>query len=147
MALAVRRTSAKEVMKFVDVVWDSTDGEYDETLQKLVLDPVLGQLIREFRDVCTSDCQRVYTDPIELSEREIENYWQRFTISPSEPDSTHKDRGILTIEQDKKPCNVGFKLDQEHRCPLLELEEQKQRTLEPVLITIEGVLKHRSPLV
>jgi hypothetical protein len=147
MALAVRRTSAKEVMKFVDVVWDSTDGEYDETLQQLVLDPVLGQLIREFRDVCTSDCQRVYTDPIELSEREIENYWQRFTVSPSEPDSTHKDRGILTIEQDKKPCNVGFKLDQEHRCPLLELEEQKQRTLEPVLITIEGVLKHRSPLV
>jgi hypothetical protein len=82
IALAIRRTSAKEVMEFVDVVWDSTDGEYSEDLQQLVLDPILGQLIREFRDVCTSDCRRVSTDPIELSERDIEEYWQRFTVSP-----------------------------------------------------------------
>jgi hypothetical protein len=146
IALAIRRTSAKEVMEFVDVVWDSTDGEYSEDLQQLVLDPILGQLIREFRDVCTSDCQRVSTDPIELSERDIEEYWQRFTVSPYGAGSTERDRGVLIIEQDKKPCNVGFKLDHEHRCPLLELDDQKHPPLEPVLITIEGVLKHRSPI-
>jgi hypothetical protein len=146
MALAVRRTSAKKVMKFVGVVWDSTDGEYNETLQQLVLKPVLGQLVREFRDVCTSDCRRVCTDPIELSERDIENYWQRFTVTPSEAGASNSDRGILVIEQDEKPCNVGFKLDHEHRCPLLELDDQQQRPLESVLVTIEGVLKHRSPI-
>lgn len=146
MALAVRRTSAKKVMEFVDVVWESTDGKYNEGVQQLVLEPVLDQLIREFRDACTSDCQRVHTDPVELSEAEIKNYWRRFTVSSTDAESTDQDGRILVVELDKKPCNVGFNVDHTHRCPLMALEDEKQRSLKSVLVTIEGVLKHRASL-
>jgi hypothetical protein len=145
ISLAVRRSSAADVVKFVNVVWESTDGEYTNDIQQLVLDPVLDCMIREYRDVCTSDCQCVYTKPIELNEHEIETYWQRFTVSPLKADENDKDRGILTIELFDKPCNVGFRHDDAHRCPLMALDDKKQRTLDEVLISIEGVLKYRTP--
>jgi hypothetical protein len=87
----------------------------------------------------------VYTKAIELTEKEIKNYWNRFTISPSAGDKGNSDSGVLTIEQFKEPCNVGFKLDGDTRCPLIALEDQQQRELDNLLVTIEGVLKHRAP--
>jgi hypothetical protein len=145
ISLAVRRTSAHEVSDFINSVWESTDGEYNEGVQKLLLDPVMDQMIREFRDVCTSDCQRVYTDPIELTENQIKSYWRRFTISPAEVGKNKRDSRILTLETGDKPCNVGFKCDRDVRCPLLALEDQQQRELDSLLVTVEGILKYRSP--
>jgi hypothetical protein len=111
----------------------------------MVMTAILDQLVREFFDVCTSDCQRINTDPMELTDQEIAYYWRRFTISRNGED-LKRERLSVIFENYKKPCNVGFTMDREHGCPLLSLHGKKQIRLDEVLVPIEKVLKFRAPV-
>jgi hypothetical protein len=146
ISLQVRKSSASAVIKFVNQVWRSTAGsQYTDDDRQMVMTAILDQLIREFLDACTSDCQRISTDPIELTDQEIANYWKRFTISPRGED-LEQERLFVIFESHKKPCNVGFTMDREHGCPLLSLNRKKHVRLDEVLLPIEKVLKFRAPI-
>lgn len=113
-------------------VWESVEGrEYPEELRKLILQPVLSTLNDEVRDVCISDCSRVHTDRITLTEDEVETYWRRLSLLQSNPKQSDE---ILTIESYETPCKVGFRLDKEHSCPLCHNDEPETNIAETLRV-------------
>ncbi|MHC4425307.1 MAG: restriction endonuclease [Planctomycetota bacterium] len=101
-------------------LWDSVDGqEYPQKVRERILEPVLRTLKLELRDICTSDCSRVVTDPELLQASEIEAYWDRLSL---DTDEEKEDKSILTIESLKEPCKIGFTVNERIGCPLCNVD-------------------------
>lgn len=93
-----------------------------EEISDVFLQPILNRLAGELQDVCSHECDRVYTtDPSALVEPDdpIETYWQAL-----DPAGASEDAGLrrtLRIEKHDEICKVGFALDRDHPCPLFEM--------------------------
>lgn len=120
IVVACHSIGEAKVSSILSDVWDGIEGrEYPEKVREFILDPVLGTLQTELKDVCASDCSRVITDPELLQKNEIEAYWDRLGL---DIDGQKKDKGILTGELFKEPCKVGFPLNEKVGCPLCHIE-------------------------
>jgi hypothetical protein len=95
----------------------------------------------EIRDVCTSDCCRVFTQRTVLSESEVRQYWDRLRVKDTITEKQEPER-ILTLEKHDAKCNVGFRLNAEISCPLCD-EDEPQKNISEVLHVIETVAKVR----
>src|SRR5688500_19048092 len=104
----------------------------------MILSPIRQRLRLELRDVCTSDCRRVTTDPLVLNEDAITHYWKRLR-EPLEDEEAPKGLPILVMEHHFTPCKVGFALDQDTGCPLLVDEEEATISWEDLLRSLKQV--------
>jgi hypothetical protein len=124
-------------------IWDDVQGrDYPEEVIEFILEPILDQLGTELRDICTSDCRRVTTDPIQLTEAEIENYWRRLHLPKSEEEEQVAKK-VLAIESYKEPCAAGFKVSKDVSCPILSLESP-HRNLEETLSIFKKIMRFRN---
>jgi len=119
---ALDRFQAEEVAALI--IKSLTRGDEElmpEEAQDMLLTPVVGQLLSEIQDVCSSDCKRVYVDRHTLlkGDDEVDDYWLRL-----EPEGIKdsENRRILRIEKFDEPCLVGFSVDKDHGCPLFTSE-------------------------
>lgn len=130
--VCAQRIGVDSAAALLTKVWESVEGrEYPEELRKLILQPVLSTLNDEVRDVCTSDCSRVHTDRITLTEDEVKTYWRRLSLLPDNP---KQDDRILAIESYQTPCKVGFHLDKEQSCPLCQNDEPETQIAETLRV-------------
>jgi len=118
--VAIQRVESSSVSSILSSVWEAVeDREYPEKVREFILEPVLGTLLTELKDVCTRDCRRVMTDPELLQDSEIKRYWDRLK---NKKDAKTQREGILTIESYKEPCVVGFAVGKDASCPLCNTE-------------------------
>jgi hypothetical protein len=117
------------------------DDTFNDELKQFILGPVLWRICTELEDVCLDDCQRISSEPILLSKKEIDNYWYRLVVFTSEKEETKKpeDDRRLIIESKKHPCTLKLTNDLQESCPLffgledLSLKE-KLRLLKEIMI-------------
>lgn len=141
LIVSLQRMDKATVLSLLTDVWNDVDGrEYPEKVVELILEPVLGTLQTELKDICSSDCVRVSTDSELLHESEIESYWSR--LHPTVEDG-HGEKRILTIEANDKPCKVGFRLDQDNGCPLCHIEDP-YAALNDFIDVVDKVVRFRS---
>ena len=100
-------------------------GEADdlpEEIQKILLLPILNQLLSEMQDICSHDCIRVSTlDRRALTDEkdEVRTYWLRLEPSGRAEEA---DTRFLRLEKIDAPCAVGFAVGKDHGCPLFAFE-------------------------
>jgi hypothetical protein len=117
--------------------------EMPEYVQDVLLMPIVGQLLSEMQDVCSSDCARVSSsrrDTFTKDKDEIDEYWLRF--EPEGVEEETADRHFLLIEGYNEPCIVGFPVDKNNGCPLFRLKPSVQN-LGEVLAVIKRVAYFR----
>jgi hypothetical protein len=114
--VSCHKIGTAKTSKILSNLWDPIEkADYPEEVRKLILRPVLRLLLDQVRDVCTSDCERIMSDRVVLSEADVERYWKQLTITNAE---ISKNKGILLIENREAPCKVGFPLGLTRNCPL-----------------------------
>lgn len=104
-------------LEMLQALWgQSGRPEWSQERQDVILDVITEEVISgHFLDACAADCGRV-----DLGDygRKSATYWDRFrenrTIQLGERDDRR-----LVFERFKEPCKVGFPLDCERHCPLL----------------------------
>jgi hypothetical protein len=139
--VATKRVGVDSVTSLLSDVWNDIDGvDYPDELRETILEPVLGVLQSELRDVCTNDCSRVMTEPELLQKKEIEMYWERLRVSDG---ACRKEKHFLTMESYKEPCKVGFDVGKEAGCPLLQIEKP-QTSIEAFMSVVGRVLEFRT---
>ncbi|MCX5959857.1 MAG: restriction endonuclease [Cyanobacteria bacterium] len=139
--VATKRVGVDSVTSLLSDVWNDDDGvDYPDELRETILEPVLGVLQRELRDVCADDCSRVMTESELLQKKEIEIYWERLRVSDG---VSRKEKHFLTIESYKEPCKVGFDVGKETGCPLLQIEKP-QTSIEAFMSVVGRVLEFRT---
>lgn len=136
-----QRLGYDAINNLLNSVWDQ-DSKHRYTFERRqeILGAILRTLNKEIRDVCTSDCSRVLTDPVLLTEAEINTYWDRLNEA-SKPEISEK--YILTIIDYKKPCKVGFRLGAKKSCPL-EDNSKPERDIAGTLKVIKKVSQFRA---
>jgi hypothetical protein len=138
--ISVDRLGKEAVANLLSNVWHELDeSKFPSEVQKVILEPVLTTLQAQLKDVCTSDCRRIMTQPEVLNEQEVEVYWDRLKIS--EPVS-NESRRILTIEKTTEPCKVGFNLNEKVGCPLCN-PESPHENIEEFIDTIDKLMRFR----
>jgi hypothetical protein len=141
IVVATQRVEPSSVSSILSNVWEGVEGrEYPEKVREFILEPVLGTLLTELKDVCTSDCRRVMTDPELLQDGEIKTYWNRLKIGK---DAKKEREGILTIESFKDPCVVGFAVGKDVGCPLCHTDKPYSDIGEFIKV-INQVIRFRS---
>ena len=124
--VATKRFGVGSISNLLTMAWAGEGGkEFPEQIRKIILRPVIGVLNQELADVCSSNCRRMLTDPFELTEREVEEYWNRLTLKDIEEvdgEIVH----ALTITNTKEPCVVGFPVNKDTECPLYDTEEPEE---------------------
>jgi len=119
--IATQRLGNEAVASLLANVWDDVEGwSYPDKVREFILEPVFDTLQAELRDVCSSKCRRVSTEPVLLQDIEIEGYWRRLSLR-SESEAEVEPKRILTIEAKFEPCQVG--LSMEGGCPLCNVEK------------------------
>ncbi len=119
--------------------WNFDDRALPQEIKELILGPVIDTLVTEIRDVCTSDCSRVMTSPLELSERDIELYWFRLSTNGSNENKKEK---VLSMESLKTPCKVGFCVSEEVGCPV-NGDKYRKRDTSKLLFDIKKIVDFR----
>jgi hypothetical protein len=138
---AIYRSSASVVTRLFENVWDDSGPmKLPKSAREVVLEPVLNQLSSEIRDVCVDDCVRISTDPIELTERERDRYWQRLRLPSADEKS---ERLMIVIERDNEICKVGFEVDADRRCPIVSFKDT-EKNVGAILQTIEQIVRQRT---
>jgi len=127
------------VVKAVEDLWQEFDGRV--RLREAILYPVLANLMDEIRDVCMDDCTRVVGERV-LRDEEVEKYWNRL-VEP-DPDEKDESKRILIIEDPKKPCKVGFVVNDEIRCPVLHVDHP-EKSLSTTLRVLKEIIRKRKP--
>ena len=93
-----------------------------ETAQDMLLAPVVGQLLSEIREVCSSDCKRVMSldrSTLRKGNDEVDDYWLRLESDSLKESEDHR---TVRIEKLNEPCLVGFSVGKDHLCPLFTSE-------------------------
>lgn len=139
--VSTQRLGVETTSKLLSEVWNDVEGrEYPEPVIKMILEPVVGLLQRELRDVCTTDCTRISTSKVELSDEEVGTYWDKLTITDEIID---KDNQILVIEATDKPCKVGINVDKDSGCPLCNIENPHD-DISSFLQVVDTIVRIRS---
>lgn len=112
-------------------------------LRAHALRPVLAALTTELRDVCTDDCRRILTDPMRLSEGEIDGYWRR--LRPVTTPEKKRERLYILVERENERCNVGFKVNKRAGCPLVRIkyDDETPLDIDETLATLSAVVSKR----
>lgn len=119
--IAIYRSGHEIVTRLLTGIWDTVEGrEYPDEVRQFALQPILQNVFDDVRDVCVSDCRRVSTDRISLSENQVKTYLSRLSVATRTEGK--KDDRILTIESFKEPCKLGLPLDKDTHCPLCALQ-------------------------
>ncbi len=138
--VAIERINLDTVSSTLTNVWNSIEGrEYPEKVKEFILEPILGTLQTELKDVCSNNCRRIMTDPELLQEAEIERYWDRLKSSEL---VKMDDKKILTIESFKEPCKVGFIVNEKEGCPLCHMEKPHSN-IDNFIKVVDKVVKYR----
>lgn len=141
IVVATQRVEPSSVSSILSNVWDGVEGrEYPEKVREFILEPVLGTLQAELKDVCARDCRRVMTDPELLHDVEINTYWDRLKIGK---DAKKERKEILTIESFEEPCVVGFAVGKDVGCPLCHTDKPHSDISEFISV-IDQVIRFRS---
>lgn len=113
----------------------------DHVVETLLM-PILDRLGGEMQDLCSSDCDRFFSEPRTLLRDgdPLENYWRRLEQDglPVDDQPTHYAR----LECTTKPCKVGFSLSGERTCSLYQVEPALDNVAE-FLAIIERVSEFR----
>lgn len=117
------------------------DRKWPDEIREMILSPVLGALVHDVRDVCTSDCPRISTSLVSLSEAEVETYLRRLVIT-DDPDDLGEPVRILTIEKNDEPCKVGFCVNKDAGCPINNNDNPEKRIPE-TLVEVERIINYR----
>lgn len=149
--VALDRLNAKVTSKIIENCWNYVDySDFPKGVKKFIINPILRQLRDELFDICASDCQRVYIDPVTLDKKTIKNYWLRLTLSEEQNKNNRDSEKILIIESFNSPCKIGFKLDKKQHCPIrkseldkLDNDEEKEINIFNILRIFEKIVKNR----
>ena len=142
--IATQRIGHGSVSSLLSSVWDDVAGrEYPPKIRQIILEPVLSTLQGELRDVCTSDCRRITTEPGLLQDGEIKTYWDRLRMKGNTEAKKESER-ILTIESNKEPCKVGLPVNEHAGCPLCRIESPHSDITEFMRI-VNQVVRARRP--
>lgn len=99
------------------------DGKvFPEDVLDVLWRPILDLLLSELQDVCSSDCDRFYSNnrrTLLVGRDPVETYWQRFNKCGAAASSR---RNWVGLENTAAPCKVGFKIADGGGCPLFEIE-------------------------
>ncbi|MDZ4298797.1 MAG: restriction endonuclease [Moraxellaceae bacterium] len=137
---SVDRFGEESVGKLVSSVWDDVEGRsYTPEMRKYILEPVVGYLRSELKDVCAKKCPRVMTDLEILREEEVEGYWQRLNVTQS---VKKKSKRILTIEKTSEPCGAALDLTKSDGCPLCN-EKVSHEEIDAFLAVVGKVMLYR----
>lgn len=121
IVVTIERKNIDTVSSILANIWNSIEGkEYPDKVKEFILEPILGTLQTELKDVCSDDCRRLMTEPEFLQEVEITKYWNRLKLLESDQSD---DKQILTMESYKEPCKVGFTVNEKDGCPLCHMEK------------------------
>lgn len=138
--VSVDRFGEETAGNLIATVWDDIDGRsYTPEMKKMILEPVVGYLQSELKDVCAKKCRRVMTDLEILNEEEVETYWQRLRVTES---AKNESKQILIIESTTEPCVVGFELSKDVGCPLCNVENPHEQ-VEDFLGVASRVMSYR----
>ena len=94
-----------------------------DDVKELLLMPIADQLLSEILDICSSDCQRLFSmerRALTRDEDEVEDYWLR--LEPDGIEDEPDERKYLFLERTDAPCNVGFPVDADNGCPLMRIK-------------------------
>jgi hypothetical protein len=140
--VCVHRIGEKKTADVLTEVWDAVKGdEYPEKIRKSILRPILLSVNDDIHDVCTSDCIRVDTKRVSLTEQETETYWNRLSMAHKK---VQKERRFIMVEDLKAPCKVGFPLGEKRTCPLCSNDKPEQNVRETLRV-IKVVSDFRRP--
>ncbi len=124
--VATKRVGVDSISNLLTMVWDDVDGkEFPEQIRKVILQPVIRVLSHELVEVCSRNCRRVCTVGFELTDKEVDGYWNRLTLKDTEEEGEEVEY-ILTIEDSVKPCVVGFPVGKDAGCPLRNTEKPEE---------------------
>jgi hypothetical protein len=136
LLLVLDRLGSQVALETIQTVWEDAEE------QQLVITSVVRQLQAELRDICVEDCRRITADSIELKEKELENYWKRLELPVNE--AADRPARFLVIEHRYSPCKIGFNVDSEHSCPIVDLDDERKDLQERIAV-LEHVLRERRP--
>jgi hypothetical protein len=141
IVVACQRVGPDEISALLSDVWENAEGrEYPEEVREIIMKPVLGTLQSELRDICTRDCSRVVTDLELLQESEIKAYWDRLSL---DTDEEKENKSILRIESLKKPCKIGFTVNERIGCPLCNVDKP-HKDISGFIRIVDQVVRLRS---
>jgi hypothetical protein len=129
----------------LEMIWDHAPGNvtFPDHIRHAILEPVLGTLVAELRDVCTSDCVRVSTSPVLLAPVDIKSYWNRF-VERDEPDEERPRGKVLMMESFEAACKAGLELDHERTCPIIAVGgDDEGRDLATIFASLQAVIHGR----
>lgn len=142
--VALHKFSAETVGELFGHIWEDAYGlEIPAEISRIAIQPVLRQLTAEIRDVCVDDCSRVSSELGELTEKERDDYWDRLILPTGDSDEEDDSHRILTLEVPDKPCKVGFEVNINNRCPIINLREPEQ-DIGRALETLWRIISERS---
>lgn len=124
--------------------WEYTEGTpIPEEHREYIIRPIFEQLAKELNDVCHNDCERELSrDPFELTENEVELYWDRLRLHSEDQDEDEEVKTTIFRIERSMPCKLGIELEKDRRCPLSTITDEK-RDIEEMLDIIQRVIQTR----
>ncbi|MBI3729323.1 MAG: restriction endonuclease [Burkholderiales bacterium] len=135
--LALQKVRLEKVARSIEIfLTERVSKVLPDRCVELILGPILNNLKEELTEVCVSDCSRVHmlhscdkTSDGEL----VDKYWNRFEAAPLQK----VDERVFWLESNDAPCKVGFRVNEQLRCPLISLDTSATNLRETL-----GIAKH-----
>ena len=116
----IARLPSEAIRPLIEDQWEMAEqAELPQEAREYLRGVVLERIRREFLDACSRDCERVSGETeIESFVSIDETYWHRFPESSTfAVEATRR----ITIQKRDAPCKIGFPVDRDNGCPLMEL--------------------------
>jgi hypothetical protein len=116
----IARLPSEAIRPLIEDPWEMTEqAELPQEAWEYLRGVVLERIRREFLNACSRDCERVSGETeIESFVSIDETYWHRFSESSTfAVEATRR----ITIQKRDAPCKIGFPVDRDNGCPLMEL--------------------------
>ncbi|WP_129931789.1 MULTISPECIES: restriction endonuclease [unclassified Pseudomonas] len=140
---AIRHHSPADVAKIFEIFLSQwNDLPMPEAATQIAAEPFLQNLLVELQEICTPACRRlsrVRRPQLTSDGHNMESYWYRFTPSGA-PLSTEEP--IRWLIETARPCNIGYLVDEERNCPLIDTEPSISE-IERILEAAQRVVAHR----
>jgi hypothetical protein len=112
--------------------------------RNIIIEPIFATAFHEVEEACTADCSRVWRINSKSSDKEAEQYWDRFRAPLPNEDSAPVQEGTarLFVESNDESCRAGLSLNNERRCPLLKIDDAG-KSWKARIACLRPVLEHR----
>ncbi len=130
------------VIKLLKHTWEGSDRKViPKKHRDYIIRPLIEQLASELSDVCHKDCERVSGgDPFELTEAEVELYWDRLKIPAKDYDEDKEVKTSIMRINRSNPCRLRIEVDQTILCPLSNLIKEK-RDIDKTIHVLHHVIR------